>query len=1111
MGLLYNTLNSFGLLNEMTDWKNHFINGTKGMPKTELPILNYVENILKKAYENNPEKVTTNPIAPWMVMAINQIGPANINTAKLNNIRKVIEYFQKTGNASFLKASRNSDGNFDITSIEQAGEYSNNKLEILKQKELAKANGEKFVEPEKEKAPESKPEEVKIEEKPIIDNVPSLEAEAKGQIERVWMSNDGSGRMWVKVIDPKWLTEKCGASHAKERKWGVMCQSNTAKFLDGSHTNFQFIGPSKLIMSIKNAPIEYSTIVGMAVLNSTGLIAELKQEGNAQPGIQKSSGGWDDAAEQVVSFISYSPIMKSIVKGFGTYGGQLPINSHTGTYGGDAFVNFLGKNKPELLNELADARYDIVENNVKLLEAIMGADWFDERYMDIEEYAQTKPNDFLEKFESFYQRFGKQASQLLINMDLEGMLKKHPRLVLNSIGSLVGIVPFERFQNLFKNINIKTYITEYNQGFKLLLKNMANEKDFKPLFQTILNQHDQDIIEGFGKGGVGIFKFLQYAASPRLRVHQNAVMDNVTGEYSGVRKVLTNPQAPFEERNYKNVPYIVTDDLKVLNQKERRAFIVKHEEYIKSLTPKLDDKGKQINYLRYLFSESNTQDVERTMAKEKGEFVNYFNSKFNANETKKVKLPNGQIIEKPYLPGIIEFYSALNKKKPGYAVTKDVADINFIAGGYVRQMNHNDDLEKKQITYYPLSLADAKIYEQDLLKHFYSIRTSFADDSADKTKKERQIRYSTIKDYLFTLKLSGEKDETLLNEITNGTIFSKLKIEPKSDLKEYLGMIKEILEPKLASITLKSMLPEISKMGMAEQNIINKLLDGLRVSYYHVKAGEMVQFTESDNDKSKHTNRINYNSINLRYGRKYQILETRNGRSSGEHSALGAINSEVKVLDEGKREITDLHGQVTPAEMPQERWFPTFLFEVKVTFILPDELPAGVEFDEDSPSSASLNEVRTIIRKRIKMISEKIENKKKRISYTGIVLDNRSKDKLSNFLKTMIKAGKITIPDDWKFSADHITINMGPAIDPSILGKESFIKVLTYSFDENVVAIGVKLDMDVEFEKENPHITIAYNNANGARPVMSNNLKFWKPVPKSFLISGIIKEVMQDL
>ncbi len=119
----------------------------------------------------------------------------------------------------------------------------------------------------------------------------------------------------------------------------------------------------------------------------------------------------------------------------------------------------------------------------------------------------------------------------------------------------------------------------------------------------------------------------------------------------------------------------------------------------------------------------------------------------------------------------------------------------------------------------------------------------------------------------------------------------------------------------------------------------------------------------------------------------------------------------------------------------------------------------------------------------------------------------------------MRKDKKIIIPDNWEFSADHITLNLGKARNPEMLGKTVMSKVLTYAYSDNILAVGVKPDIEVEFEKENPHITIAFNKGGkimrndkqvDVRPAMSNELTIWKPVPKSFLIYGTVKEVWAE-
>lgn len=109
----------------------------------------------------------------------------------------------------------------------------------------------------------------------------------------------------------------------------------------------------------------------------------------------------------------------------------------------------------------------------------------------------------------------------------------------------------------------------------------------------------------------------------------------------------------------------------------------------------------------------------------------------------------------------------------------------------------------------------------------------------------------------------------------------------------------------------------------------------------------------------------------------------------------------------------------------------------------------------------------------------------------------------------MVKAKKLPIIKDWTESADHITINPGTAQDESLLGKQVELKVLQYAFDDKIAAVSIVVIVngeEIEFSKEKPHITLAYDESQGARPVMSNNLTNWKPVPKSFVLSGTIME-----
>ncbi len=139
MESILHKLIDFGLIYEMKDWKQHFIQGTKGMPKTEEPILKYVENILKKSFDGAEERVFNNPLAPWLVLCIKEIGPQNINTAKMTQIKTVIDYFKTSGNAAFVSAKRKADGEFEVTTLDNAAAYAQNKLDVIKKKEEEKA------------------------------------------------------------------------------------------------------------------------------------------------------------------------------------------------------------------------------------------------------------------------------------------------------------------------------------------------------------------------------------------------------------------------------------------------------------------------------------------------------------------------------------------------------------------------------------------------------------------------------------------------------------------------------------------------------------------------------------------------------------------------------------------------------------------------------------------------------------------------------------------------------------------------------------------------------------------------------------------------------------
>lgn len=121
------------------------------------------------------------------------------------------------------------------------------------------------------------------------------------------------------------------------------------------------------------------------------------------------------------------------------------------------------------------------------------------------------------------------------------------------------------------------------------------------------------------------------------------------------------------------------------------------------------------------------------------------------------------------------------------------------------------------------------------------------------------------------------------------------------------------------------------------------------------------------------------------------------------------------------------------------------------------------------------------------------------ISYSAVVLDNNSRQRL-------IERFKDIIPEGWTILADHMTINLGE-IDSKYekyLGFPIRLSVNDVAMDDKVIAVGV-----TGFESFNtkPHITLAINKENGGKPMMSNKLINWENLKRPLLITGKVTEV----
>lgn len=135
---------------------------------------------------------------------------------------------------------------------------------------------------------------------------------------------------------------------------------------------------------------------------------------------------------------------------------------------------------------------------------------------------------------------------------------------------------------------------------------------------------------------------------------------------------------------------------------------------------------------------------------------------------------------------------------------------------------------------------------------------------------------------------------------------------------------------------------------------------------------------------------------------------------------------------------------------------------------------------------------------------------KRKIAYSGIVLTNKTKTEMMNYifdnaitdkdLKKALRNG------EWELLAHHMTINMGPL-------KEEYRPLLGQSFDLLVTHIGytdkvvaVKVETQFVTKNRDPHITIAINRKEGGKPAMANEITEWIPI-FPFEVEGKLEEI----
>lgn len=1024
----------YGLIKEFNDWQTHFLNGTKGAPRTEPLIIDYVKAILEDVFVNQPEKIKNCKLAPWLISVVNGIGPTNIDTAQRNKILDVVNLFKETGNEIPFK-------NKDLNG---AHEYV-----------ISKRSKETPEEPRNDDD----------------EFGPLREAEKAGKIRKVGAVGDG--RIWVEVLDPTWLGEPTELN--PHHKWGINCQSTPAHgFWSEGMLNVQLVGPPN-----GNPNGKWSTQIAIAGPRGSGEIKEVKQEGNQQPGSQRTSGGYSDGADVIVNFLCSNPFAKQNFNKFVKYQGGVPTRIETNTYGGDTFLIYLSKPATaELFNRLMDCREDILENNRELIIALKGLEWFEERSINVNELAESDPEQFLRRFERIYNRYGKVAVEALKKIDFKRIFNENVELFKSSLPSLIGRVTANDFITLFSMLNIQSFMNTNPEDFKKVVKLMSNDKAYKDILNKIYDISPDYFFSLFGKGTIGVTKFVSFASTPRLREHEDAKWDTKKEQYYKDKNAYKkNPDGTIMRDSQGNriVDYVykayIPDNLLVMDKKERRKFIEKNKEYIESLV-RGDDFEKQMSYLKILLPQLSEQEAKKILETNnlKQQIIKYYDKKYEefVEDQKKgeqfllqkygrrvqgadgrgVQGTGGIPVLQSFKPGVLEF------------------DRQFRIGSP----------ETRKIPLEEIKSNLGKImqfYAQESLKSDMKNKPNQDERAIKDWQKQHQI--IGFVESLGLLKENGMSEEEIIKIIRDSA--KKSNLDSPSKLKYFFSKALQLLKKSKAISEAEKLKPLFDNVGGQEH--FKDLIKDLSILTYKVNAGDRLMYKGNENERQR---------FNLTNGKKYLVIETRNTykkelpeEEMNNLENIQAINSEVLVTE-------DDMGQGYGG---QNIWVPSYRFEVTFDYKLYSE---------------KINESFTDFGEKLKRLKESLQYSEpvKKPRYTAIVLDDSSIMKLEGMIDDLKEDG--IIGQDWKISADHVTINLGSAKEPTLLGQKANVTVTGLGANEKVVALKVEVDKNLDFKGNTPHITLAFNRNAGAKPAMSKELDNWKNITKMNL-SGTIEEV----
>lgn len=136
----------------------------------------------------------------------------------------------------------------------------------------------------------------------------------------------------------------------------------------------------------------------------------------------------------------------------------------------------------------------------------------------------------------------------------------------------------------------------------------------------------------------------------------------------------------------------------------------------------------------------------------------------------------------------------------------------------------------------------------------------------------------------------------------------------------------------------------------------------------------------------------------------------------------------------------------------------------------------------------------------VKRIIESGGEKKPKILFSGIFLDEKSRSKLLTALGHKI-------PEGWEVIAEHMTVAFGKGFPEELqnfVGANVELRATEIGISDMAIAVKVE---GFPSSNEIPHITLGVNRVAGGKPVMSNNITNWVKLENYINLSGIGKEV----